>query len=143
MAAQGTKRMPNWVAMTTLSFSAWSSRSAISVSSSPLSPRPELEEVQTVIPFNVYNGSRFSGTIQTIQELEPGANVVTDGFTVSERSVAEAAADVDKWLEALGISSLRIKKQREGKNFCRPHPAGPRRIGQAQSSGKSTLPTKE
>ena len=42
-----------------------------------------------------------------------------------------------------GISSLRIKKQREVKNFCRPHPAGPRRIGLAQSSGKSTLPTKE
>ena len=44
---------------------------------------------------------------------------------------------------ALALSSLRIKKQREVKNFCRPHPAGPRRIGLAQSSGKSTLPTKE
>ena len=43
----------------------------------------------------------------------------------------------------LGLSSLRIKKQGEVKNFCRPHPAGPRRIGLAQSSGKSTLPTKE
>ena len=43
----------------------------------------------------------------------------------------------------LPISSLRIKKQGEVKNFCRPHPAGPRRIGLAQSSGKSTLPTKE
>ena len=41
------------------------------------------------------------------------------------------------------ISSLRIKKQGEVKNFCRSHPAGPRRIGLAQSSGKSTLPTKE
>lgn len=44
---------------------------------------------------------------------------------------------------ALRISSLRIKKQGEVKNFCRSHPAGPRRIGLAQSSGKSTLPTKE
>ena len=43
----------------------------------------------------------------------------------------------------LPISSLRIKKQGEVKNFCRSHPAGPRRIGLAQSSGKSTLPTKE
>lgn len=43
----------------------------------------------------------------------------------------------------LGLSSLRIKKQGEVKNFCRSHPAGPRRIGLAQSSGKSTLPTKE
>lgn len=58
---------------------------------------------KTVIPFNVHNGSRFSSTIQTIQELEPGANVVTDGFTVSERNVAEAAADVDEWLNGLGF----------------------------------------
>ncbi len=43
----------------------------------------------------------------------------------------------------LRLSSLRIKKQGEVKNFCRSHPAGPRRIGLAQSSGKSTLPTKE
>ena len=46
-------------------------------------------------------------------------------------------------LHALALSSLRIKKQGEVKNFCRSHPAGPRRIGLAQSSGKSTLPTKE
>lgn len=46
-------------------------------------------------------------------------------------------------IETLTISSLRIKKQGEVKNFCRSHPAGPRRIGLAQSSGKSTLPTKE
>ena len=45
--------------------------------------------------------------------------------------------------KCLCISSLRIKKQGEVKNFCRSHPAGPRRIGLAQSSGKSTLPTKE
>lgn len=58
---------------------------------------------KTVIPFNVHNGSRFSSTIQTIQELEPGADVVTDGFTVSERNVAEAAADVDEWLKGLNL----------------------------------------
>jgi len=46
-------------------------------------------------------------------------------------------------LSARELSSLRIKKQGEVKNFCRSHPAGPRRIGLAQSSGKSTLPTKE
>lgn len=47
------------------------------------------------------------------------------------------------WIHILPVSSLRIKKQGEVKNFCRSHPAGPRRIGLAQSSGKSTLPTKE
>lgn len=44
-----------------------------------------------IIPFNVHNGSRFSGTIDTIKELEPDATVIEDGFTVSERDVDEAA----------------------------------------------------
>lgn len=57
---------------------------------------------KTIIPFNVHNGSRFSGTIDTIQGLEPEAEVVTDGFTVSERNVAEAADDVADWLRGLG-----------------------------------------
>ena len=57
---------------------------------------------KTIIPFNVHNGSRFSRTIQTIQELEPDATVVEDGFTVSEKTVAEAAEDVAAWLEGLG-----------------------------------------
>lgn len=54
---------------------------------------------KTIIPFNVHNGSRFSSTISTIQELEPEAEVVEDGFTVSERDVAEAAGDVAVWLD--------------------------------------------
>ena len=57
---------------------------------------------KTIIPFNVHNGSRFSRTIQTIQELEPDATVVEDGFTVSEQTVADAAEDVAVWLEGLG-----------------------------------------
>lgn len=57
---------------------------------------------KTIIPFNVHNGSRFSSTIETIQELEPQATVITDGFTVSERSVADAAKDVADWLNNLG-----------------------------------------
>ena len=57
---------------------------------------------KTIVPFNVHNGSRFSGTIQTIQELEPDAVVIEDGFTVSERDVADAAGDVADWLADLG-----------------------------------------
>lgn len=60
---------------------------------------------KTIIPFNVHNGSRFSGTIETIQELEPGAEVITDGFTVSERDVAEAADDVAEWINGLGYKN--------------------------------------
>ena len=57
---------------------------------------------KTIIPFNVHNGSRFSGTIDTIKELELDATVVEDGFTVSEREVAEASEDVAEWLDGLG-----------------------------------------
>lgn len=57
---------------------------------------------KTIIPINVHNGSRFSGTIDTIKELEPGATDMEDGFTVSERDVADAAEDVAEWLNGLG-----------------------------------------
>ena len=57
---------------------------------------------KTIIPFNVHNGSRFSGTIDTIKELELDATVVEDGFTVIERDVAEASEDVAEWLNGLG-----------------------------------------
>ena len=57
---------------------------------------------KTIIPFNVHNGSRFSRTIQTIEELEPNATIVEDGFTVSEQTVDQAAPDVAEWLENLG-----------------------------------------
>lgn len=57
---------------------------------------------KTIIPFNSHNGSQFSGTIETIQKLEPDATVVTDGFTVNERDVPEAKSDIDAWLEKLG-----------------------------------------
>ncbi len=58
---------------------------------------------KTIIPFNSHNGSWFSGTIQTIEELEPGAEVITDGLTIHERDVADAEAEVASWLEKLGF----------------------------------------
>ena len=57
---------------------------------------------KTIIPFNSHNGSRFSGTIETIAELEPDAEVSGDGFTVNERDVPDAAGDIADWLEGLG-----------------------------------------
>ena len=57
---------------------------------------------KTIIPFNTHNGSRFSGTIQTIEELEPNAVVIENGFTVNERSVVKAENDLEKWLTGLG-----------------------------------------
>lgn len=57
---------------------------------------------KTIIPFNVHNGSSFSGTIDTIQELEPDADVIIDGFTVNERNVPDAQGDIYDWLNGLG-----------------------------------------
>ena len=57
---------------------------------------------KTIIPFNVHNSSRFSRTIETIQELEPNATVIEDGFTISEQNVPEAADDVASWLQEIG-----------------------------------------
>ena len=57
---------------------------------------------KTIIPFNSHNGSRFSSTIDTIAKLEPEATVVTDGFTVHESDVADAADDIAQWLDGLG-----------------------------------------
>ena len=57
---------------------------------------------KTIIPFNSHNGSRFSGTIETIAELEPDAEVIEDGFTVNERDVPDAEGDIADWLEGLG-----------------------------------------
>lgn len=57
---------------------------------------------KTIVPFNVHNGSQFSGTIETIKRLEPNATVVTDGYTVSENDVSDASEDVQVWLTSLG-----------------------------------------
>ena len=56
---------------------------------------------KTIIPFNSHNGSRFSGTIETITELEPDAKILTDGFTVSEQNVADAGDDIADWVRSL------------------------------------------
>lgn len=57
---------------------------------------------KTIIPFNVHNGSRFSRTIQTIEELEPDATVIENGFTVNEQAMMDADDDVSAWLKELG-----------------------------------------
>jgi flavodoxin len=58
---------------------------------------------KTIIPFNTHNGSRFSGTIETIKRLEPKAKVINDGFTVNERDAAKAQSNVDTWVKRLNL----------------------------------------
>lgn len=61
---------------------------------------------KTIIPFDVHRGSRLSGTPGTIQELEPNATVISDGYAVvhetAAESVSDVAADVEEWLHGLG-----------------------------------------
>lgn len=57
---------------------------------------------KTIIPFNSHGGSRFSGTIETIQRLQPGAEVIADGYTISRDDVGEAGNSLGKWLTGLG-----------------------------------------
>lgn len=59
---------------------------------------------KTIIPFTVHGGSGFSRTIQTIQELQPGADVVEDGLSISRNQVTDAQSDVAEWTASLNMS---------------------------------------
>lgn len=59
---------------------------------------------KTIIPFNSHGGSRFSGTIAEIQRLQPDAEVVTDGYTISRNDVGGAESSLDEWLIGLGYN---------------------------------------
>ena len=52
--------------------------------------------------YSFFDEYDFSGKIETIQELEPNATVIEDGFTISEQNVPEAADDVASWLQEIG-----------------------------------------
>ena len=58
---------------------------------------------KTIIPFNTHGGSRFSNTIQIIQDKQPRATVVRNGFTVSRNVVENSAPDIVSWLRCLGL----------------------------------------
>lgn len=60
---------------------------------------------KTIIPFTSHGGSGFSGTIQTIESLQPNATVLGDGLSVSRNSVAEAKDQVVNWVQGLGVNS--------------------------------------
>ena len=57
---------------------------------------------KTIVPFNSANGSEFSGTIGTIQKLEPDATVIEEGLSVHESDIAGAETQVKEWLQKLG-----------------------------------------
>lgn len=62
---------------------------------------------KTVIPFVTSGGSGFSDAISTIQEMEPEADVITDGFkTTHSRVDGVSFEDVEEWINGLGIVGL-------------------------------------
>ncbi len=59
---------------------------------------------KTIIPFVTSGASGFTGTLSTIQEIQPEANVETDGFDVKHSKVADVTAeDVKEWLDGVGL----------------------------------------
>ena len=58
---------------------------------------------KTIIPFTTHGGSGFSGTIRTIQELQPDATVSEDGLSISRNSVPDAQGNVADWIAGLNL----------------------------------------
>lgn len=57
---------------------------------------------KTIIPFCTHGGSRFSGAVKTIRNMEKDA-IVLDGYAVARDLVGEAKPDVLNWLEKIGM----------------------------------------
>ena len=60
---------------------------------------------KTIIPFTTHGGSGFSGTVQTISELQPDAEVLSDGLAISRDSVPEAESEVADWIKGLSLNA--------------------------------------
>lgn len=57
---------------------------------------------KTVLPFCTHGGSGLSGTDKNVQQEEKDAKV-TDGLAISDSSLDDAGADIDKWLKDNGV----------------------------------------
>lgn len=58
---------------------------------------------KTIVPFCVHGGSGFSGTLRTIRELEPGAQVL-DGLTISRNSLKGSEQEIVTWVNGLAVN---------------------------------------
>ncbi|MCQ5128395.1 flavodoxin [Butyricicoccus faecihominis] len=59
---------------------------------------------KTIIPFVTSGASGFSGTIGTIQELQPDATVITDGLSITRAVVQDAEPEILIWLNGMGYA---------------------------------------
>lgn len=53
---------------------------------------------KTIVPFVTSGGSGFSDSINTIEKMEPNANVITDGLSISRNVVQDSEQDIIDWL---------------------------------------------
>ncbi len=60
---------------------------------------------KTIIPFVTHGGSGFSGTLNTIAELQPDAQVSENTLSLSRNSVADSEKEVVLWAESLGLNA--------------------------------------
>ncbi len=58
---------------------------------------------KTIAPFVTSGGSGFSGTIRTIESMEPDATV-TEGLSLRSSQAANPGSDVAQWLSDIGLA---------------------------------------
>ncbi|WP_420535845.1 flavodoxin [Brachyspira intermedia] len=56
-----------------------------------------------IIPFSTHGGSRFSGTIEKIKQLEPNAKIVEEGLTISRNDILDSRKIIENWLKNLKL----------------------------------------
>ena len=64
---------------------------------------------KTIIPFNPHGGSGFSGTISTIKELEPNAEVL-DGKSISRNDIQDAEQEIVDWVNSLDLKQAEAQQ---------------------------------
>ena len=64
---------------------------------------------KTIIPFNTHGGSGFSGTISTIKELEPNAEVL-DGKSISRNDIQDAEQEIVDWVNSLDLKQTEAQQ---------------------------------
>ena len=57
---------------------------------------------KNIIPFSTHGGSRFSGTISELADLEPNAKINKNGLTISRGRMENSDKDIIAWLKELG-----------------------------------------
>lgn len=60
---------------------------------------------KTIIPFTTHGGSGFSSNIETIAQLQPDAEVITEGLSISRESVADSGEEIRDWVDAFQLTS--------------------------------------